>query len=176
MMMNWFLQIVTCLNFVKTQSMFLYAWGSSKQFFQCKLELELESLSIFNIKQTAKTWANIFTGRFKTLLVSSSADKWLKRQQLVARFVCLSFICWRWNKQFLKRLVKIFAHVLIRCLYSYYFNLAFEDDHCLMPQHFTDLILLLCTEFISVKLFSLNVAMSPLSDASTLVGVISREI
>ena len=38
-----------------------------------------------------------------------------------------------------------------------------------------DSISLLCIEFISVKLFSLNVAMAPWSDASTIAGVVLKE-
>ena len=39
-----------------------------------------------------------------------------------------------------------------------------------------DLIPPLCTEFTAVELFSLHIAMAPKSNASTLVGVISRGI
>ena len=69
-----------------------------------------------------------------------------------------------WNSSLLLHLREI--ETLRKRLKAYYFNLAFEDASILLFIT-VDAIPLLCTKFISVKLFSLNAAMAPLSNLST---------
>ena len=66
---------------LKIELIFLAYYGQSFISFHKKLKIDLGHL---NIRQRAKTWANIFfTERLKTLLVSSSADEWFRQQILV---------------------------------------------------------------------------------------------